>query len=271
MYRNPEETAKELRASERMSDKRSKYGAGSAKAQAKRALGQIDPSLKRSKAPAVEQSPLDDINEYRIAMLENRQTMVDAVEDVLAETLADEVASSMPSDTSKPVRPKTPDDVVFDRTVLEKNGVDYKTVAIGLVESAEALGMDPVDLATIISYETGGTFDPTKKGPTTKWGQHRGFIQFGEPQAEEYGVDWDNPYESQLGAEGAIVKYFKASGFKEGMGLLDAYSIVNAGGPGRHNWSDEGAGGAKGTVADKVNKQMSGHRAKARRLLEDYT
>ena len=85
MYRNPEETAKELRASERMSDKRSKYGTGSAKAQAKRALGQIDPSLKRSKAPAVEQSPLDDINEYRIAMLENRQTMVDAVEQTFSE------------------------------------------------------------------------------------------------------------------------------------------------------------------------------------------
>lgn len=43
----------------------------------------------------------------------------------------------------------------------------------GILETAQALGMDPVDLATIISYETAGTFDPTKRGPTTQWGQHR--------------------------------------------------------------------------------------------------
>jgi hypothetical protein len=26
---------------------------------------------------------------------------------------------------------------------------------------------DPLDIATVISYETGGTFDPWKAGPTT--------------------------------------------------------------------------------------------------------
>src|SRR5690606_16799416 len=62
-------------------------------------------------------------------------------------------------------------------------------IATGIVETANALGIDPVDLATTISYETGGTFDPTKSGPTTKWGQHRGLIQFGEPQAQQYGVN----------------------------------------------------------------------------------
>src|SRR5690606_21760090 len=50
----------------------------------------------------------------------------------------------------------------------------------GIIATAEAIGADPLDLATAISYETGGTFDPTKKGPRTQWGQHRGLIQFGE-------------------------------------------------------------------------------------------
>ncbi len=54
------------------------------------------------------------------------------------------------------------------------------------------------------------------------------------------------------------------------MGLLDAYSIVNAGAPGLHNRSDEAAGGAPGTVKDKVDKQMAGHKAKARRLMEEF-
>ena len=140
----------------------------------------------------------------------------------------------------------------------------------GIAEAAAALGVDPIDLATIISYETAGTLSPTQKGPTTKWGQHRGYIQFGEPQAKEYGVDFsseDSAMSSQLGANGAIVKYFKAHGFKPGMGLMDLYSIVNAGGPGRYNWSDEKAGGAKGTVADKVIEQMPAHRDKAIKLL----
>ena len=56
-------------------------------------------------------------------------------------------------------------------------------LAPGIVQTARSLGINPVDLATVISYETAGTFDPTKRGPTTQWGQHRGLIQFGEPQA----------------------------------------------------------------------------------------
>jgi hypothetical protein len=137
----------------------------------------------------------------------------------------------------------------------------------GILETAQSLGMDPVDLATIISYETAGTFDPQKRGPTTQWGQHRGLIQFGEPQAQQYGVNWQDPAGSQLGADGAIVRYFRQNGWRPGMGMLDAYSIVNAGAPGRYNASDANNGGAPGTVADKVRDQMAAHRAKAAALL----
>lgn len=140
----------------------------------------------------------------------------------------------------------------------------------GILATAQALGMDPVDLATIISYETAGTFNPMQPGPRTKWGQHRGLIQFGEPQAEQYGVDFSSPEAalgSQLGPDGAIVKYYQSSGWKPGMGMLDAYSIVNAGAPGRYNASDAHAGGAPGTVRDKVEDQMGAHRQKAIGLL----
>ena len=141
---------------------------------------------------------------------------------------------------------------------------DIKT---GIVQTASALGIDPVDLATTISYETGGTFDPTKRGPTTQWGQHRGLIQFGEPQAKQHGVDWSNPVGSQLGPNGAVASYLRNAGVKPGMGLLDIYSAVNAGAPGLYNRSDAKNGGAPGTVRDKVEQQMQGHRAKAQALL----
>lgn len=140
-------------------------------------------------------------------------------------------------------------------------------LAQGIRESASALGIEPVVLATAISYETAGTFDPSKAGPRTQWGQHKGLIQFGEPQARQYGVDWNDPVGSQLGANGAVVKYLKAAGVKPGMGLMDVYSAINAGGVGRYGASDANNGGAPGTVADKVNNQMAAHRAKAEALL----
>ena len=146
-------------------------------------------------------------------------------------------------------------------------GENQDTIRNGIIETAQAIGADPVDLATAISYETGGTFDPTKAGPTTQYGQHRGFIQFGEPQAKQYGVDWSNPIGSQLGANGAIANYFRSSGFKPGMSGLDLYSAINAGSPGRYSASDTANGGAPGSVADKWNNQMAGHRAKAQALL----
>lgn len=155
----------------------------------------------------------------------------------------------------------------------EKLGHDTN-LSNGIIEAAAALGVDPVDLATIISYETAGTFDPQKKGPKTKWGQHAGFIQFGEPQQKENGADlstYETAMKSQLGAGGAIVNYFRRNGFKNGMGLLDMYSIVNTGGPGNYDATDEASGGMPGTVRDKVNDQMSGHRAKAIALLGNGT
>lgn len=128
-----------------------------------------------------------------------------------------------------------------------------------IIETAKSLGIDPRVLATIISYETGGTMDPTKEGPTTKWGTHKGLIQFGEPQAKKYGVDWSDPLNSQLGPQGAVAKYLKDRGVTPGMGLKDVYSAVNAGAPGLYNRSDAMAGGAPGTVADKVAGPMQSH------------
>ncbi|WP_331373778.1 PLxRFG domain-containing protein [Sinorhizobium chiapasense] len=153
----------------------------------------------------------------------------------------------------------------FDAVMTEHAGPT--DIRQGIIETAAELGIDPEDLATAISYETAGTFNPTKAGPRTQWGRHRGLIQFGEPQAARYGVDWNDPVGSQLGAGGAVANYLKDAGVKPGMGLLDIYSAINAGRVGKYDASDAGNGGAPGTVRDKVEQQMHGHRAKARGLL----
>lgn len=139
------------------------------------------------------------------------------------------------------------------------------SVRDALINSARQLGVSPLDLATIVSYETAGTFDPMKAGPTTQWGQHRGLIQWGEPQARKYlNGDFSLPSQSK-----GIVSYMQDAGVKPGMGLLDMYSAVNAGKVGRYNASDANNGGAPGTVRDKVENQMAGHRAKAEGLIGD--
>ena len=137
-------------------------------------------------------------------------------------------------------------------------------LAAAIRQSAARIGADPVDLATVISYETAGTFDPWKAGPTTQWGQHRGLIQWGEPQRQEYGVYQGMPVDAQMRA---VEKYLTKAGYRPGMGLMDMYSAVNAGSVGRYGASDANNGGAPGTVADKVNNQMGAHRQKAAAFL----
>ena len=137
-------------------------------------------------------------------------------------------------------------------------------LAQALMTSAQRIGADPVDLATVISYETAGTFDPWKAGPTTQWGQHRGLIQWGEPQRKQYGVYQGMPVAEQMQA---VEKYLVNAGYKPGMGLMDMYSAVNAGRVGRYSASDANNGGAPGTVADKVNNQMGPHRTRAAQML----
>ncbi len=132
---------------------------------------------------------------------------------------------------------------------------------------AEKMGVSAKDLLTVMSYETGGTLDPWMAGPTTQWGQHRGLIQWGEPQAAKYGVNGDSSITAQVEAAG---KYLADAGVKTGDGLLQIYAAINAGDATRIHASDAGNGAAPGTVLDKVNHQMGGHQARADGLLATY-
>lgn len=132
----------------------------------------------------------------------------------------------------------------------------------GIEQSAKDLGISAEDLATVISYETGGTMHPWQKGPKTQWGQHRGLIQWGEPQARKYGVDENTSITDQMKA---VTRYLRDRGVRPGHGILDVYSAINAGYVGKYGASDAANGGAPGTVADKV-RTMGAHRAALNKL-----
>jgi hypothetical protein len=130
-----------------------------------------------------------------------------------------------------------------------------------IVATANKLGIDPLDLATVISYETGGTMDPWKKGPRTKWGTHRGLIQWGEPQQRQYGVYKGMPVSEQMNAVG---RYLVNAGVKPGMGILDIYSAINAGRVGKYGASDRPGY----TVRSHVAGMNQTHRPRMARWLQ---
>jgi hypothetical protein len=133
-----------------------------------------------------------------------------------------------------------------------------------IIGAANELGVNPVDLATAMSYETAGTLDPNQKGPTTKWGQMRGLIQWGEPQRVKYHVgDKTGITVSIPDQMRGIVKYLQDTGVKPGMGLKNIYAAINAGDALHIYAYDRGT-----TVLDKVAK-MGPNRQQAEKLLGD--
>ena len=135
-------------------------------------------------------------------------------------------------------------------------------LAQAIVASAKRLGVDPLDIATAMSFESAGTFSPAKWGGANN--NHLGLIQFGPEERRKYGVHEGQSVGDQVvSAE----NFLRDRGVKPGMGLPDIYSTINAGAPGLYNRSDARNGGTPGTVMDKVRDQMGEHRLKAAALL----
>jgi hypothetical protein len=115
-------------------------------------------------------------------------------------------------------------------------------------EGAAKLGVDPADYATAMSYETGGTMNPWQKGPVTKWGQHRGTIQYGEPQQRKYGVSPKQSFHDQV--TDSNVRYLQAPELNPERPFEDIYKAINAGSVGANlNTQDANTGR---TIADNI-------------------
>jgi hypothetical protein len=135
-------------------------------------------------------------------------------------------------------------------------GVDAERSAIE--SGAKELGVDPVDYATAMSYETGGTFNPWQPGPVTKWGQHRGTIQYGEPQRAKYGVYEGQPFEEQVTKSN--VRYLKDAGVKPGATFEQLYKAINGGSVNKAGSTPDADTGR--TIDDNIRNALRDHRAK---------
>ena len=101
-----------------------------------------------------------------------------------------------------------------------------------LVAAANKLGVSPLDLATIIGFETGGTYSPSKFGGAG--GNYMGLIQFGPNERRQYGAHRGQSFEEQV--QGPVVRYFQDRFAGVGMStkgadLLTLYRTVLGGNP----------------------------------------
>lgn len=139
---------------------------------------------------------------------------------------------------------------------------DNPSLADAIRSMAAQRGLDPIDVATAVSYETKGTFNPEIWGGAGN--KYFGLMQASPDNQRRYKV---GPGVSGAEQVTALGDYLRDRGVKPGMGLLDIYSAINAGRPGLYNASDANNGGAPGTVADKV-RGMAAHRMRASLLLD---
>lgn len=126
-----------------------------------------------------------------------------------------------------------------------------------LIKASKILGINPAFLGGIIGFETGGTFDPNKRGGAG--GNYRGLIQFGAPERKQFGVTVGQTFEEQV--LGPVVKYFQAR-FKvagrstQGASLEDLYTTVIAGNPGANRNKRDSFGTSARSGAARIAKEF---------------
>ena len=150
--------------------------------------------------------------------------------------------------------------------LLQRYGVDPTAPAYAptvgdadaVTQTAQRLGISPVDLATVISYETGGKFSTSIRGGTNN--RHIGLIQFGDEEQKTYGAKQGQSFGDQMQS---VEKYLKDRGVKPGDNLSTLYKIVNGGNRDVSGSASDG----NGTIDEHVARMQKEHATGAQKFL----
>lgn len=104
-------------------------------------------------------------------------------------------------------------------------GVAPAPLRESIISAANQLGVRPVDLAAVISLETGGTFNKDIKGG--EGGNYQGLIQFGKPEQLAYGYKPGMSFEEQV--TGPVFRYLRDRGVRPGHGVREIYAAILTG------------------------------------------
>jgi len=144
-------------------------------------------------------------------------------------------------------------------------GPGQERQAIGYI--AQQLGVDPVDVATFINYETAGSLvsGQYRRGLDIfggDGGEYLGWIQFSPYNQQKYGV---RPGMTSMQMADAVVRYMKDAGIKPGDGLEMLYQAVQAPaylGRARAQGRVIGAD-SNGSLAQHIKNMKASHRNRA--------
>lgn len=136
--------------------------------------------------------------------------------------------------------------------------------AAAMIGTAQRLGLDPNQFAALMSWESGGSFNPNVRGGDG--GQYQGLIQFSPDNQQRYGI---RPNQSIAEQMPAIERYLIDRGFRPGEhDIRHAYSAVLAGQADERYWDRSDSNGT--TVRNAASKFQSGdHYERAQQFLRD--
>ena len=178
-----------------------------------------------------------------------------------AQRLWDVFNSGMQAARNAPV---APGGAVTPSNINVTPGAKGKKESIAL--AAQQLGIDPVDLAAVMSLETGGSYSTTITGGAGN--NYQGLIQFGPTERRTYGYDERQSFEQQV--LGPVVKYLKDRGVKPGHGAKEIYAAILTGNVanlarGGIDWKDANGTSVRGALPSLTSGQ---HRQNAIRFLQ---
>jgi hypothetical protein len=135
---------------------------------------------------------------------------------------------------------------------------------VALVKAAQRLGLDPIEFASLMSWESGGTLNPNVFGGDGN--AYKGIIQFSPDNQRTYGTSGQQSIAQQIPA---VERYLKDRGFQPGKhDIRHAYSAVLAGQASERYWDASDSNGT--TVRNAAPKFRQGeHNARARQFLKD--
>ena len=134
-----------------------------------------------------------------------------------------------------------------------------------VVAVAEQLGVSPIDLAAVMSLETGGTFAKDIQGG--EGGNYKGLIQFGIPERAAYGYRDGMSFEEQM--TGPVFRYLKDRGVRPGHTVQEIYAAILTGNvanisKGGLDWKDSFGTSVRGALPSLTS---GGHYQNALRFL----
>lgn len=137
-----------------------------------------------------------------------------------------------------------------------------------IAQLSSIFGINPVEMAALMSFESAGTMSPHINGGDG--GKYKGLIQFGPPEQRTWGVNNSQSFQEQ--ALHSVLGFLVQRGLRRGMGVDDAYAAILTGNVrGNRNSRDSNGTNVNNAVRNQFGRPGTPHYDKAAKFMEGIT